>query len=134
MSQTSAVACSIVPQESVNMSMNNIGSRRSLVSSNHEEGNNKGTAPSVHSSDETVVRRGDGKFKKKDPKRIAHGIMNFNHHAYTISSFFRRGRSGTESARQIQIVQPTIQEENDGVKCGCNWFRRRTRKDELRWV
>jgi hypothetical protein len=84
------------------MSMNNMGSRRSLVSSNHEEGNNKGTAPSVHSSDETVVRRGDGKFKKKDPKRIAHGIMNFNHHAYTISSFFRRGRSGTESARQIQ--------------------------------
>ena len=128
MSQTSAVVSEL--QESDNM--NNIGSRRSLVSSNHEDGNNKSTAPSVHSSDDTVVRRGDGKFKKKDPKRIAHGIMNFNHHACTISSFFRRGRSRKTRARQI--AQPTIQEENDGVKCGCNWFRRWTRKDELRWV
>lgn len=133
MSQSSAVASSELAQESEDI--NNIGSRRSMVTSNNdnEEGNNKSAAPSVHSSDDTVVRRGDGKFKKKDPTRIAHGIMNNYQHAFNISSLFRGGRSRTTSAQRT-AQQPTIQEENDGVTCGCNWFRRWTRKDELRWV
>lgn len=129
MSQSSAVASELRSEN-----MNNMGtsSRRSMVSNDNEEGNNKSTAPSVHSSDDTVVRRGDGKFKKKDPTRIAHGgRMNNKNHAYNISSLFRGGRSRNTSAR---TAQPTIQEENDGVTCGCNWFRRWTRKDELRWV
>ena len=74
-------------------------------------------APSVKSSDATVMRRGDGKFRRKDPVRIPN--------------------SGGQSARVARIrstgiigIQEGVDENGERIDCCCNFFRR----NRLRWV
>ena len=124
MSQSNAVAAEL---QSGSMSI----SKRSLIS--NEGSKSMSIGPSIHSSDDTVVRRGDGQFKKTDPKRIAHDRNNSN---ISVRNLLKEGHASTK--KNGARTHHTIQEENPGagVTCGCNWFRRWKRKEEhgLRWV
>jgi|AntRauTorckE5430_2_1112549.scaffolds.fasta_scaffold04370_3 hypothetical protein len=97
----------------------------------------KSISPSIHSSDDTVVRRGDGQFKITDPKRIAH-LKTANG---SMSSLLREGSNqiadhDTNTNTASTYPDPAKQEENAGVVCGCNWFGRwrKSNTDGLRWV
>ncbi|GFH44772.1 predicted protein [Chaetoceros tenuissimus] len=90
---------------------------------------NRSLTPTILSTDDTIVRRGDGAIKISDPKKTPivngreEGMLDMTDNLASL------GLEGTSSSHN----KHSIVEEEKGVKLCCfGWFQRREKRQEKR--